>query len=262
MKKITLLLCLFIAYSLNAQTTLFEDDFESYSDFIITGIGDWLTLDLDGLPTYTGGDSTFDNANDPMAFLIFNPSVAGSTNESDAGTGEVRNFDPYNGLKYAAAWAAVPGDNPANDDWLISPVISLADSDNTVSFQVKAMSNSYGNESYTVGVYVGTGNPTSSSDFTVISANPETATYPDWELKSYALTAYDNMDVRIGIHYTSSDVYMLMVDDFKVVTTSLSVGEFELNTFSHYYNKNTKILSLESSNLPLTGIDIYNVFSV
>ena len=46
MKKITLFILSVFAFNLsNAQTNLFFDDFESYTDFIITGIGDWDTLD-------------------------------------------------------------------------------------------------------------------------------------------------------------------------------------------------------------------------
>src|SRR5690606_12199604 len=130
--------------------TLFSDDFESYSNFIIDGIGDWITIDVDGSPTYTGGTATptWPNANAAMAYQIFNPAAAGVTNAT-SGT-ETRNFDPRSGAKYAAAWAAVPGANPANDDWLVSPVLSLGASGNSVSFWVKAMSNSYGPENYNV----------------------------------------------------------------------------------------------------------------
>ena len=142
MKKITLLLFTFLTFSLSyAQTNLFSDDFESYSDFVITGFGGWLTLDLDGLPTYTpvdeGGDATYPNAGAPMAFQIFNPGAATPlpiTNSTSGG--EVRNIDAHSGVKYAAAPAAVPdfaGGTIANDDWLITPAIALAASGKAAS---------------------------------------------------------------------------------------------------------------------------------
>ena len=136
----------------NAQTNLFFDDFESYTDFIITGIGNWETLDLDGLATYTGGvpGADYPNANAAMAFQVFNPSTttpAAATNQSDPLAGEVRNFDPFSGAKFIGAWAGVPAAPVnANDDWLISPAVTLAASGNTVTFQVKALSNTYGDE--------------------------------------------------------------------------------------------------------------------
>ncbi|WP_353779584.1 T9SS type A sorting domain-containing protein [Winogradskyella sp. 3972H.M.0a.05] len=43
------------------------------------------------------------------------------------------------------------------------------------------------------------------------------------------------------------------------VNETLSIPEFEANVFKHNYDKNTESLSLESSNLPLTGIEIYSI---
>ncbi|WP_417872183.1 choice-of-anchor J domain-containing protein [Xanthomarina gelatinilytica] len=212
--------------------TLFSDDFESYPNFIIDGIGDWITIDVDGLPTYTGGTSspTWANAGDPMAYQIFNPTAAGVTNDISGTSGETRDFDPRSGDKYAAAWAAVPGANPANDDWLVSPVLSLGASGNSVSFWVKAMSNSYGPENYNVGVYVGTGTPTSGADFTLISPASLTAPYAVWTEDTYDLSAYNNQDIRIGIHCISADRYMFMVDDFSVTTFAQNEVQTVVNT--------------------------------
>jgi hypothetical protein len=53
---------------------------------------------------------------------------------------------------------------------------------------------------------------------------------------------------------------MLLVDDFSVDTTlNLSVNDFESNTFTHSYNKDTDILTLDSSTLPFSGVEIYNI---
>jgi len=260
MKKITLLILTFCALQIgNAQTNLFFDDFESYTDFIITGIGSWDTLDLDGLGTYSGGGGTFDNQNAAMAYLIFNPSVAGVTNADTPGA-ELRDFDPFSGLKYAAAWAGAPMPPvTANDDWLISPSIDLAVSGNSVTFQVKAMSNSYGDESYEVGVFAGTGTPTDSSDF-IILGGVRTATYPDWEEVTVDLSAYDDTEIRIGIHYISSDVYMLMVDDFSVDTTlNLSVDDLEAQSFTYNYNNSLQSLNLNSNLSPLSNVSVFDI---
>lgn len=268
MKKITLIVFTFLTFSLgHAQTTLFSDDFESYNDFIISGIGNWLTLDLDGLPTYTGTGTdtnppTYPNAYAPMAFQIFNPSTTTPTAATNSTSGEeTRNFDPHSGSKYAAAWAAVPstsGGPTANNDWLVSPSITLAASGNTATFWVKALSNTYGSERYNVGVYSGTGIPTGSSDFTIIGSANRTAPYPNWQQISIDLSPYNNQTVRIGIHYISSDVYMFMVDDFSINTT-LSVNEFASNVFSYSYDKNSNLLSIESSNMAFDTIQLFNV---
>lgn len=56
MKKILLSASLLLTMSLvNGQTVLLDEGFESYTNFAITGFGNWQTLDIDGLNTYTGG---------------------------------------------------------------------------------------------------------------------------------------------------------------------------------------------------------------
>ena len=271
MKK--LLLSIFVAssFAANAQVTVYEDSFEGYEDFVINSFGEWLTLDLDMLSTYTGGTDTpaWPNAGDPMAFQIFNPTTALVTNETDASTGEVRNFDPHTGSKYAASWAGVPESNgqtaTANNDWLISPIINLGPSNNVVSFWVKSMSETYGLEQYRVGVYTVTGDgiPTSGTDFAVISGIPVlTAPFPNWEEKTFTLAAsYANTQVRIGIRYVSADRYMFMVDDFKVTSASLSVNEALAGKFSAYPNPSNGIINLTNaesirvSNVQITDLN-------
>jgi len=227
MKKILLSLSLlFTAAAAQAQTVLLNENFDSYTDFVISGFGNWQTLDLDQLFTYTGGsdDPQWANAGAPMAFQIFNPTAAGVTNAT-SGT-EVRNFDPHSGLKYAACWAGSPDLVTANNDWLVSPAITLGASANLLSLWVKSMSNSYGLEKYKIGVYVGSGTPTTSSNFTIISgAASLTAPYPNWEQKTFNLDAYAGQTVRIGIQCVSADTYMFMVDDVKVTTGTLATGE-------------------------------------
>ena len=75
---------------------------------------------------------------------------------------------------------------------------------------------------------------------------------------SIDLSAYDGQEIKIGIHYISSDVYLLMIDDFSV-DTLLSVSDFELNRFSHSYNNELKSLNLESSNIPMVNVEIYSI---
>lgn len=241
MKKLLLSILFVSGFSGSAQTVLFEDSFETYTDFVITGFGDWSTLDLDLRPTYTGGVSpvTWANAGQPQAFQIFNPAVAGVTNiEEGEGTPpseENRNFDPNTGDKYAASWAAVPNaSQPANNDWLISPPITLGSSGNELSVFVKSMSSTYFLEEYSIGVYVGSGNPTSGSDFIATDISGFEAPYFGWENIIVDLDAYSNQTVRIGIRNQGNDHYMFMVDDFKITTTGLSVNE----TFTMKFNAN------------------------
>ena len=241
MKRKLLSICLFAVSLGYSQQVVFQDDFESYTDFAISGIGNWQTLDLDLLDTYTtglpdGSLYTWNNAYAPMAFQVFNPAVAGVSN---ATTGdEVRNFDPKSGVKYMGAWGGEPRSNnqvaEQNNDWLISPVINLTNATGSaLSLWVKSLSNSFGLELYKIGVYEGIGTPTASTDFTIISGATEIAApYPDWEEKGWNLSAYDGKYIRIGIQCVSVNSLMLMVDDFKITAATLSNNEVLASQFS------------------------------
>ena len=259
MKKI-LLIILFITSCLSgvAQVTVYEDSFETYPNFVKTGFGNWQTLDFDLLPTYIGGTATgvpanWANAGTAMAYQIFTPSAANITNSNDACTStlESRNFDPKTGLKYAACWNGVPsttGGNTANNDWLISPVLTLGTTNNELKFWVKSLSVCYGLESYKVGVYVGSGTPTLVSDFTIISGATILSAPITWQEKTFSLSAYDNQTIRIGIQCLSADRYMFMVDDFKVTSSNLSTNDFISSKFSTYPNPASDVVTISSSN--------------
>ena len=251
MKKILLLSFLGLSFGANAQTVLFEDSFETYNDFIITGIGNWTTLDIDLRPTYTGGSvgtASWANAGAAQAFQIFNPTTALVTNAT-SGT-ETRNFDPRTGSKYAASWSAVPNATaPGNEDWLISPPITLGSSDNLLTVFMKSMSDSYGLEEYSIGIYVGTGNPSSSDDFVLHpDATGLPASFDDWDEVVLLLDEYAGQTVRIGIRNEGSDHYMLMVDDFKVETGGVAgVNDLFSNKFNMYPNPASDVVTVSNN---------------
>lgn len=260
MRKILLLAVAFFSVTANnyAQTVLFQDSFETYADFAISGVGNWLTIDIDGSTTYAGGlpdgADPWTNSFLPQAYIVFNPTAAGATN-ADSGT-ELRNFDARpGGQKYMASWAAVmPGAGAGgagpNNDWLVSPVVALGASQNEVKFWVKSLSSSYGLETYKVGIYVGAGVPTGASDFTIISgASDLIAPYNTWQEKTFSLDAYANQSIRVGILCNSVDHYMFMVDDFKVTTTAVaSADSFFANNFSMYPNPVANELNIVAKN--------------
>lgn len=233
MKKILLSASLLLTMSLvNGQTVLLDEGFESYTNFAITGFGNWQTLDIDGLNTYTGGgpviggsttwNPTWANSGGAMAFQIFNLSASNATNNLTSTPGvdeEVRNFSPHGGQKCAVSWAGVPtATATANNDWLITPVVNLGTTNNVLTLWVKALSPAF-IENYKIGVYTGTGTPTAASNFTIISGTAAlTAPYAAWQQVTYDLNAYAGQSIRVGIQYMSSDKYMFMVDDVKITT--------------------------------------------
>lgn len=250
-----------------SQITVFEDSFDTYNDFDITGFGQWQTLDLDLLNTYTGGTvaaAAWPNAGAPQAYQIFNPITGLTSNAVNgvAGETENRNFDPRTGAKYAACWDGVPSSNgqtaTANNDWLVSPVINLTGATgSSLSIWVKSLSDTYGLEKYRIGVYVGTGTPTLATDFAIISGGPNlTAPYPAWGQRTQSLSAYDGQNIRIGIQCRSADVYMFMVDDFKVTATTLSSASFTLTGVKMYPNPAKDVLNIQSDIEELTKVSI------
>ncbi len=257
MKRILLITTLFVSALGYSQVTLFEDSFDTYNDFLITGFGQWQSLDLDLLNTYTGGTDTptWANAGAPQAFQIFNPTTALVANGTgDCNTTENVDFTPRTGAKFAACWAGVPNSNgqtaSANNDWLISPPINLAGATGTqLNVWYKALSDCYGTERFTIGVYVGSGTPTQSSDFTIISTAPyiQASSYTTWTMNTQALNAYNGQTIRIGIHCISPDRYMLMIDDFKVTATSvMATDDFIASKFSVYPNPVNNIVNISN----------------
>lgn len=267
MKKLLLSVFLVGGLSLNAQTVLFEDSFETYDDFLITGFGNWETLDLDLRPTYTGGTDEdgpgpqWNNAGAAQAFQIFNPTTALTINGSGTPpAGENRNFDPKTGSKYAASWAAVPNaTQPANHDWLISPPITLGASGNELKLWVKSMSDSYGLEEYSIGVYLGSGSPVDSSEFSILLGVLE-APFPDWEELTIGLDAYSGQTVRIGVRNEGDDHYMFMVDDVSVTTTTMGVNDTVSNKFSVSPNPASSVVNVTNdSNIVISDVTFTDV---
>jgi hypothetical protein len=224
MRKILFSLALVAGFAtMNAQTVLFYDDFESYDDFIIDGVGDWILIDEDGSGTYSVEDSEYPNQYDPKSFMVFNMFYANVENSN--GPDENRYFDPVDGFdKYMSAWAS---ETPSNNDWMISPAITLGAAGNTLEFKHKSLSDTYGYETFNVKIYAGSGVP-STADFTVLDANLTSNSWQNWLTYTKNLDAYAGQTVRIAIQCTSNDAYMFMVDNFKV-TTEATAGVSDLN---------------------------------
>lgn len=267
MKKLLLSAFLLSTVAMSAQVTIFEDGFETYEDFTITGFGGWQTLDIDGLPVYSVGDEfEWPNIGVPQAWMVFNPSATTPpvTNATTVPDGENRNFDPHGGSKYAASWAAVPATTggPGNNDYLVSPVIQLGASNNELTFWIKSLSDSYDLEEYRAYVYVGTGTPTQLSDFVIPPLTPSTqfAPYPNWIQRTFSLNTWSNQSIRIAIRNMGADHYMLMVDDVKVTSSNLAVDEVFSSKFAVYPNPSNGVINLSNNdNIMMKDMNITDI---
>jgi hypothetical protein len=186
----------------------FEDDFESYDDFVLE-FSPWTTLDVDGSPTYGMTDVDWPNAGDPQAYIIFNPSMT---------TPPVDDMAPHSGDKFAACLASVP--SPTNDDWLITPMLNIG-ADYTLAFWAKSYTDAYGLERFKVGISTTGMDP---ADFTIISEGAYVeAPADDWAEFTYDLSAYAGEDVYVGIQCVSNDAFVFMVDDVYIGAAMSSI---------------------------------------
>ncbi|MAE09284.1 MAG: hypothetical protein CL661_11060 [Bacteroidetes bacterium] len=181
-------------------TNGFEDDFESYDDFVLEFLP-WTNVDVDLSTTYGMTGVDWPNAFAEQAFIIFNPSQT---------TPPVDDIIPHSGDKIAACFAAT---SPPNDDWLITPLVGIG-TGYKVSFWAKSYTADYGLERFRVGVSTSGVSP---SDFTIISPGDyEEAPVDDWTEFFYDLAPYAGQSIYLAIQCVSNDAFILLVDDFYV----------------------------------------------
>lgn len=161
----------------NKEEPVFFDDFESYADWS-TSFGEWTGIDNDKLAAAMLSGS-YSNRGSLQYATIVNPLTVVPTWWYDYPV-----LRPYSGNQYVGFIRTNSGE--ANDDWLISPAITVGN-DNILRFMAKA-ADVYA-ERFQVGITTAE-NPTA-EDFTIISSgNYETVEYENWATKEYDLSAY------------------------------------------------------------------------
>ena len=151
------------------------------------------------------------------------------------------------------------------DNWLISQSFDFSAysvTDNLeLSWDARGVDASWADENYTV--YVATGNEI--SDFTastttfneIVGENGGDGVFVSRTLDLSAFAGESNVYFAFR-HHDVSDQFALNIDNIAISST-LSVKDFESNTFTHYYNSELKTLNLESSAMALTSIEIYSI---
>ncbi|MFW5628662.1 MAG: carboxypeptidase regulatory-like domain-containing protein, partial [Candidatus Cloacimonadaceae bacterium] len=172
----------------------YEDDFEDYAPFA-TEFGDWVTHDVDGLPTYGFSGIDFPGSGSAMSFIIFTP---------NATTPPLDEHPAYSGENMAACFASQGG---LNNDWLISPQVLGG---GEVSFWAKTYMD-YGLERFHLGVST-TG--TDVADFTIISGPNYIQVPLDWTEFTFDLSDFAGQQIHVGINCVSDDCFIFWVDDF------------------------------------------------
>lgn len=198
-----------IALAWNKEKPAFFDDFESYSPFSIA-FGEWTGIDVDreqSAPLM----GEYPNRASLQYAQIMSPMDANPTWWYDQPT-----LRPYSGRQYVGFTRTYSG--RANDDWLISPAITVG-TDNVLSFLAKA-ADIY-KERFMVYVTEKLDNP-QSEDFTRIDQGTYEGiqNYKTWERFTYDFAPYAGKTVKFAIRYIGhaavTGAFMLMIDDVYV----------------------------------------------
>ena len=206
-----------IVLSWNREKPVFFDDFDSYEPFATT-FGDWIGIDNDKLNAAPLAGS-YPNRGVLQYAQIINPMTV-----EPAWWYNYPVLRPYSGLQYVGFTRTNSGE--ANDDWLISPIITPGNQ-NVLQFLAKA-ADKYP-EKFQVYVTTKTDHP-NVNDFTLISTgNYESVDYSGWHRKTYDLSSYAGKPIRFAIRYIGASnnggSFMLMVDN-------VYVGQPEINEFN------------------------------
>ena len=243
MKKITLLFIGLIALNLNAQV-LFSESFD----------------DVDTLPGWS----------------IINVSTTIGTTDWFQGT--VTTFPSFAGQPFAyvaASFNATTGTNTINN-WLITPVITL-NNDDEITFYTRTSNGNFPDrlEVRISDLGAASVDPVNDSDVgsyndLLLSVNPSLLIngYPDtWTQQTITVSGLTGAtDVRLAFRYwvtdggpTGSNSSYIGIDELEITTSTLSTNEMNQSDIKHFLNQTTKILKLESPQMPMNGIVVYDI---
>ena len=248
MKKITLLAAVFVAFTMNAQVTIWEESFEDYEDFDIEILGAY-QWDLDESLTYGALNFDFENEEYVGTAIVFNSSVM-----TDADPNDPQDRTIWNARTGEKGLYMIAATSLLNDDYIITPRIDLTSVNAAqFSFWAKSLTDAYGLERFHVLL-----STTSSNyfDFTVELSDGELQAPLEYTEYSYDLSDYEGQMVYLAIHYVAQDSFVFQMDDFLVQGNILGIEDNLFNNFNHYITNNNLVMSASSS---LENIQLYNL---
>ncbi len=239
-----------VDFELATSNILISDSFESYPDFALEA-APWTLIDGDLSGTYSITNTTWENAEAPQAYIVFNPTMTTPALAED--------YYAHTGVKYMAAFAST---TPTNNDWMITQEFTLGAS-GSFNFWGKSITDQYGLERFNVLVSNGSTNP---NDFTSISGGTYVEAPTTWTEYSYSLDAYANQNIRVAIQCVSNDAFIFMVDDVAIDapggtgndTTDIAAVSQLIGNYPNPFNPETRIAFSTKENGPV-AIDIFNI---
>lgn len=198
-----------VAMTWNQEPPAFYDDFENYDAFSVQ-FGEWTGIDGDHLQA-APLEGDYPNRATMQYAQIMNPLEV-----VPMWWYSYPVMRPYDGKQYVGFVRTYSG--AANDDWLISPEITVG-TDNILSFYAKA-ADRYP-EKFIVYITEKTDAPSVSDFIQLSSGNGESLDYKGWHKMVYDLSRYAGKKVKIAVRYVSeanstTGAFMLMMDDFYV----------------------------------------------
>lgn len=192
------------------NTFPFTWDFESSADYT-TSFSPWTTYDGDADSTYGSSDCDYPGEGNPLAYMAFNT--------SDCWEGTVGG-SAHSGVRVGMAICPRPDQNnniDASDDWFISPQLQLGTNSSFSFWAMSPKPGNWGNDEFQVMVSTTDNNP---SSFTAISSVTEAPA--QWQQFTYDLSQYDNQNIYVAIRHTSTDKFMLWIDDLEINSTVIT----------------------------------------
>ena len=226
----------------------FLEKFRNHDAFAIDNIEGWTVVDYDGSATYGFSNANYQNEEYVGAGIIWNNNQVSAVDGSDI-TG-YNTYEGDQGLYFVTATSLL------NDDWMIGPEFTIEGVNSpSLSFWARSVTNEWGLERFKIGI----GSTTNPDDFTIISSGAYVEAPVEWTQYQYDLSAYVGQTVRVGIHYVSSDAFLLQMDSF-VVEGTLGINDIdnlEMNIYPNPVNGN--FVTIQT---PTNGVKYVEVFDI
>ncbi len=228
---------------------LWSDNFDAYPDFG-GNFEPWITIDLDGSATYGFNNTSFPGEYQPASFIVFNP---------ESTTPPLTTLTAQSGTKVAACFAST---TPSNNDWLISPPITLG-TESKLAFFARSYTTQYGADRFRV--LISTTEP-EIEEFMLLSEGDYVEAPISWTEFEYNISEHDGRTVYFAINAVSNDSFLLLMDNFRIYSiggsnvdkAELAANKLLISNYPNPFNPETTIsfsLAVDAD----TELAIYNL---
>lgn len=253
MKKLLLSTTLLSVFSIQAQSTIFEENWDGNGP----GISEWILYNVDGLnpvcPDGTDGEALSFLVQDAWSLLSLADIQGANPDFADypaGATGMAGNIVASN------SWY-----NPVGtaNDWLVSPIINVPAGATALNLNWAATS--LGNATFLEDyrVYVSPTGGGTVADFTtlLLDVNNELNT---GNYRTVALNpAFAGTSIRIAFRNDGVDQYIMFLDNISI-TGTLSNDEFFSSKFNTYPNPAKDVVTINSSdNIAINSISVVDI---